>query len=145
MTQVDFYLTQSNQLKHALITACRLTQKALNQGHDVFIHADDAHQAEQIDKLLWTFNQRSFIPHAVIEGDNDKPCYEKVVIAYDHDHEVKHDVLINLAPRIPEFFSRFKRVAEIVSSDEEQRQQAREKFKFYRDRGYELNTHELKG
>ena len=145
MTRVDFYLTQSSQLKQALITACKLTEKASRQGHHVYIHADDEAQAQQLDKLLWTFNQSSFIPHALAEANTDVADCDKVMIGHDHDPEFKHDVMINLASSIPEFFSRFERVAEIVSGNEDQRQQARERFKFYRDRGYELNTHEIKG
>ena len=141
MTRVDFYLTQSKQLN----TACKLAAKASHQGHHVFIHADDEAQAQQLDKLLWTFNQTSFIPHSLATAGTDIKAYDKVIIGHDHDPEFKHDVMINLASTIPEFFSRFERVAEIVSGDEEQRQQARQRFKFYRDRGYQLNTHELKG
>ena len=32
---------------------------------------------------------------------------------------------------------------EIVSLDEEDRAQARDRFRFYRDRGYEIRTHDL--
>lgn len=144
MTQVDFYLTQSSQQQHALVTACRLAEKASKQGHHVFIHADDEPQAQQLDKLLWTFKQTSFIPHRIIESDTGTDSNDKVLIGHNHDPEFEHDVMINLATTIPDFFSRFKRVAEIVSGNEEQRQQARQRFKFYRDRGYELNTHEFK-
>lgn len=144
MTEVDFYLTQSSQITQALVTACRLTEKATEEGHHVFIHADDESQAQQLDKLLWTFNQTSFVPHALIDSASNDNLSGSVLIGHDHDPEFKHDVMINLAAVIPDFFSRFKRVVEIVSGDEKQRQQARQRFKFYRDRGYALNTHELK-
>jgi len=145
MTRVDFYLTQSNQLKQANYTACKLAEKAARQGHHVFIHANDEAQAQQLDKLLWTFEQTSFVPHSLVNADSQIDNAEKILIAHDHDPDFKHDVMINLASNIPDFFSRFERVAEIVSGDEEQRQQARQRFKFYRDRGYELNTHDIKG
>jgi len=144
VTQVDFYLTQSSQLKHALVTACRLTEKASKQGHHVFIHTGDETQAQQLDQLLWTFNQSSFVPHHLVDANTEIDPDDNVLIGHDHDPEFEHDVMINLATSIPDFFSRFKRVVEIVSGDEAQRQQARQRFKFYRDRGYALNTHELK-
>lgn len=144
MTQVDFYLTQSSQLKQAHTTACKLAEKASHLGHHVFIHADDEAQAQQLDKLLWTFKPNSFIPHRLVDSHNSNES-ELIMIGYDHEPECKHDVLINLASTIPDFFSRFERVAEIVSGNEEHRQQARQRFKFYRDRGYDLNTHEIKG
>jgi len=52
-------------------------------------------------------------------------------------------VLLNLRPEWPPFFSRFQRLIEIVSLDEQDRADARERFRFYRDRGYEIRTHDL--
>jgi len=144
MTRVDFYLTQKSQKKKIFNTACRLAEKASRQGRHIFIHTDDAEQAEKMDELLWTFRQGSFVPHAIIEAGASPSAYETILIGHDHDPECKHDVLINLASSIPDFFSRFERVAEIVSGDESQRDEARQRFKFYRDRGYELNTHDIK-
>jgi DNA polymerase-3 subunit chi len=52
-------------------------------------------------------------------------------------------VLINLAGSVPEFFSRYQRVAELVDGNEQRRTQGRERFRFYRDKGCELHTHQL--
>ena len=54
-----------------------------------------------------------------------------------------HDVLLNLTDEVPLFFSQFDRVAEFVDADENSRSLARSRFKFYKDRGYDLTTHEL--
>ena len=55
-----------------------------------------------------------------------------------------HDqVLINLRAEWPPFFSRFQRLVEIVSLDEEDCGSARGRFRFYRDRGYAIQTHDL--
>ena len=144
MTRVDFYLTQTKQRKQVLTTACRLAEKASRQGHHIFIHTDDESQAQQMDELLWTFRQGSFVPHVLIKAGTQPSVHDKIIISHDHVPEFKHDVMINLASSIPDFFSRFARVAEIVSGDESQRSEARQRFKFYRDRGYELNTHKIK-
>ena len=53
------------------------------------------------------------------------------------------DVMINLAPDVPGFFSRYARVAEVIDSDPARREAGRERFRFYRDRGYELKTHNI--
>ena len=53
------------------------------------------------------------------------------------------DVLINLSAEVPEFFSRYERVAEVVDADAARREQSRERYRFYRDRGYKLNTHQV--
>ena len=54
------------------------------------------------------------------------------------------DLLINLADEIPMFFSRFQRVVEVVSEDKQSRESGRNRFRFYRDRGYDLRTHQLR-
>ena len=66
-----------------------------------------------------------------------------MVIGTDNPPDMPTDVLINLKRDVPGFFSRFERVIEIVAGPEVQRNLARERFKFYRDRGYPLETHEL--
>jgi len=44
---------------------------------------------------------------------------------------------------MPSYFSRFRRVVEIVTRDSDDRALARDRFRFYRDRGYEITTHDL--
>ena len=53
-------------------------------------------------------------------------------------------MLINLGAEIPRVFGRFERVAELVDQRPELLSQSRERFRFYRERGYELKTHQLK-
>ena len=50
--------------------------------------------------------------------------------------------MINLAAEVPEFFSRYQRVAEVVDGHAERRERSRDRYRFYRDRGYKLNTHQ---
>ena len=56
---------------------------------------------------------------------------------------VHEEVLINLRNDLPSYFSRFRRVVEIVTADADDRAQARDRYRFYRDRGYEITTHDL--
>ncbi|MBF0266894.1 MAG: DNA polymerase III subunit chi [Gammaproteobacteria bacterium] len=55
----------------------------------------------------------------------------------------KEELLINLDEQIPLYFSRFHRFAEIISKQETAKSQARKRYKFYKDRGYPLITHEI--
>lgn len=142
MTRVDFYLTQASSDKQRLLTTCRLAEKANRLGHHVFIYADKAEQVQQLDDLLWTFREGSFLPHTTSHATDVKE--HSVVIGSQHQDDAAHDLMISLAENVPDCFSRFKRVAEIVAGSEEQKKSARQRFKFYRDRGYELETHELR-
>ena len=141
MTQIDFYLVPGESVENRLRFACRLTDKAYRLGNRVFIHTESAQQTRLLDDLLWTFQQNSFVPHSLYQDTGETPA--PVLLAHDAEPDAGSQVLINLAAEVPLFFSRFERVVEIVDQDENQRQQARERFKFYRDRGYDLHTHNL--
>jgi len=143
MTRVDFYLTQDPSPQQRHITACRLVEKAFRLGHHIYLHTDNAEQARQLDDLLWTFHNTSFVPHSCSDADSPTANYSPVMIGQQHHLDAKHDVLINLAGEIPDFFTRFERVAEIVGGQEEEREASRKRFRYYRDRGYALETHQL--
>lgn len=138
MTKVDFYILQSGSREHL---ACKLIEKAFTLGHRIYVHAGSEDQANKIDHLLWTFRAGSFIPHQRYQQDSndDSP----VQLGTHEAPDVHSDVLINLAPEVPLFFSRFQRVAELVGPDDQEKALGREHFQFYRDRGYSLDTHEI--
>ncbi len=140
LTKVDFYLVQGNDAPRRYRFACRLVDKAYTLGHRVHIHTDTAHTASQLDDLLWSFHDRSFIPHD-IEPQNQAQTPVTIGHGWMPD---QCDVLINLAAEIPEFFSRFKRVAEIIDQDEHRRERGRIHYRHYRDHGCALTHHELK-
>ncbi len=141
MTQVDFYILKDQSAGDRFTMACRLTGKAWQQGHRVYLHTNSDAEAQHLDRLLWTFRQDSFIPHSMFE-DAD---LELNPILIGHQGEVgdEHDVLVNLATEVPHFFSRFQRVAECIDHDAEIKQSGRNRYSFYRDRGYQLKTHEI--
>jgi DNA polymerase-3 subunit chi len=141
MTRVDFYLLNDNAETGKNLAVCKLTHKAFSLGHRIYILAPDFAQAQHLDRLLWTFNQGSFIPHGL--GAESPDADIPVLIGYDDPPATHEDVLIQLTAQVPEFFSRFRRVAEVVNGGEEEKAQARERFRFYRDRGYALQTHKI--
>lgn len=141
MTRIDFYVLSDSDAAGAEALACRLTEKIYKLGHQVYVHVDSDAQAQRLDTLLWTFRPGSFVPHARHCEDQQNPV--PVLIGCGIEPESHIDVLVNLAAEVPGFFSRFDRVAELVAGTPEHRAQAREKFRFYRDRGYALQTHNL--
>lgn len=145
MTRVDFYLLEQGGADRGLHTACRIAEKAWLAGHRIYIHAGDAQLATRLDDLLWTFRQGSFVPHQLITSDTVADPGTPIHIGYRAEPHHHDDVLINMAEDIPLFFSRFTRVVEIVAAEDTAKQQARQRYKFYRDRGYELNTHAIAG
>jgi DNA polymerase-3 subunit chi len=141
MTRIDFYILSQQHAEARQRFACRLAAKAWQQGHRVYIHTEGPEQSRRLDELLWTFNTDSFIPHSL----DDDAAADTVPVHIGHSGDPQHhdEVLINLAPEVPLFFSRFERVIELVDPHEETRRQGRERFRFYRDRGYPLENHTI--
>lgn len=139
MTQVDFYVVPDAGIDARLSVVARLADKAWNRGHRLYIHVGDEDQAQQLDELLWHFRPGSFIPHRLAGDGLD----EQVLIGWGQEPEHHNDVLINLAAAIPPFFSRFNRVAEVVTQDPKHLDILRSNWRFYRDRGYQLAKHDL--
>ncbi len=139
MTQVDFYVLPADDLLQRIHYACRLTAKALRSGHQVYLHAENEVMANQVDNLLWSFEPSSFIPHTMAKDESA----EAVIIGWQDCPGQHNDMLINLTNEVPEFFSRFNRVSEIVVQESQCLDASRVSFKFYKDRGYPLQTHKF--
>ncbi len=140
MTRIDFYVLNAGKPDHYRF-ACQLTEKIYKTGHQLLINTDSESAAQQLDTMLWTFRDQGFIPHAIYQPQGAQ--IEPVLISCTAEPDTHSDVLLNLTNEVPSFFSRFQRVAEIVSQQEQQRQAARQRYKFYRDRGYQIVTHEI--
>lgn len=146
MTRIDFYIIEEGSEAATETFICRLTEKAWSQNNAVYIHALDAQHATKYDELLWTFNHDSFVPHQQIQNETEQNKINNVLIGHQMTENTPityHDVLINLNHETPSFFSQFERVAEIITTDETSRSKGRERYQFYRDRGYALETHKL--
>ncbi len=146
LTRIDFYILPeaAKPPEGAVMTACKLCDKATASGQRVYIHAPDTNVANALNSALWSFRQGSFIAHERFEpGVTLEEPAPAVLIGAAEPPADHLGVMINFAAEVPAFFSRFERVLEIVDGDAEQRAQSRVRFKFYRDRGYELATHNL--
>lgn len=142
MTRIDFY--QISPEEKTSDFCCRLISKIWRHGHEIYVHTPEADTAKEIDELLWSFRPESFIPHGLLKEEGDsEPTPSPVEIGFLADPGRHKDVLINFSENIPDFFSRFERVAEIVPFEEEKRTVARKNYQFYKDRGYPLHYHKL--
>jgi DNA polymerase-3 subunit chi len=139
VTRVGFYVVQAAEQGNRLQVAVRLADKAFQQGHRIFINAVDEAQARTLDELLWTYRPASFLPH----GLHGQEHSDTIAIGWGQEPQNHNDLLINLQLDIPSFFSRFARVAEVVTQDPASLQALRESWKFYKQRGYQLEKHDL--
>ncbi len=141
--RVDFYLLKSAATQQRLSFACRLTEKAYLRDLRIVIVQDTLADAQTLDELLWTFNERSFIPHKICLDEASIDPSTPVHLTLELSAMCSADLLVNLSPRLPGHLQRYPRIAEIIDADEERRRLGRERFKAYRDQKLTLETHQI--
>jgi len=143
MTQVDFYVLKDSGRRDRFDFACRLVERIRRSDLRVLIHCPNAEQARHLDRLLWTYREDSFLPHGLV-GETD-PVLTPILISADGQPDSEDQVLVNLDPRpeAPAFFSRFRRLCELLDQDPATLQAGRRRFAYYRDCGYPLQHHRV--
>lgn len=122
---------------------CRLTQTVLNKSeHSLVIVDDQTDRLQALDEHLWSFDATSFIPHTLITDNQVTAEKLSAPVTLLSSLPPNFDgVVLNLAPTalaltkngtLPE------RVLEIITPDEISKQQGRDKYRAYRDLGFEL-------
>ena len=137
MTKVDFY----TGVKDKLQTACLLSHKAMQNGLRVVLHTPDEATTNELDLMLWQYPPAAFIPHC--RSSDDSATDSPVIIAHQEEPFPHNEMLISLHTACLPFFSRFERVIEIVGLDEVDTKLGRERYGFYRERGYEMRHFDL--
>jgi DNA polymerase-3 subunit chi len=141
--KVDFYPLGEPDRRARLVTACRLAEKAYDQGLRVAVRTASAAETAEFDELLWTFSDRSFVPHVVWPTEPDVVAATPVVVGSSSLPPSHRDVLINLAPDAPADFSAYARICEVVGGDEDARKAGRHRWRTYRDAGCAPEAHPL--
>lgn len=139
MTEVWFYVSDDDAADARARLLQRLLERAVRSDRQLYLHGRDAAAVDRLDQWLWRLP--GFLPHARLEDTEAQAS--PVVLGSGDDPGEQHDVLVNLDDDVPDFFSRFQRVVELVTGDKNERQKSRERWKFYRDRGYPVTRHEL--
>jgi DNA polymerase-3 subunit chi len=137
MTSIDFYFNADDRLQ----VACRLAGKAVSQGKRVLVHTPDAELASRFDRMLWTWQALSFVPHCA--AHDPLAAETPVLLSSTEDIPPQCDVVLNLGVEAPPHFERFARLLEIVGAEETERLAGRERYKYYQARGYKISNHDL--
>ena len=144
--RVDFYVSGDAGEPARLKLACRIAEKAYLAKQSVVIWTDDAALLPRVDEMLWTFGDGSFVPHDVVTRE-DIPCEAPVALTTGPLPSLVDnrpaDVLINLGMSVPPFFEKFGRVAEFLDGRPEVRIAGRERFKTYRGKSIDPQTHNV--
>jgi len=142
-TQVVFYLLGAADPRARLTTACRIAEKACGQGLRVAVRTASPSETAELDDLMWTFSDRSFVPHAVWPAEPAVADETPVLLASGALPASHRDVLINLAADAPVEPSAFGRICEIVGADPDSKQRARLRWRGYREAGLSPASHDV--
>lgn len=137
MTRIDFYHYAEDKLRFA----CRLATTAFERASRLVVYSPDMTTLQSFDRALWTFQATRFVPHcfagAAIAAETP------VVLSATGEGLPHHDVLLNLGDEWPPFFASFERLLEIVAVDEGDKERARARYAFYRQRGYDIRVNAI--
>ena len=137
MTRIDFY--QISQSRHSADgVVCKLCHKAYEHQQNVLLFTANQQQSDHFDQLLWTSSEESFLPH---DQSEQQDLLTPILINHQADPRGERQLLINLSEEIPLFFAQFERVIELVT--DQNKSLARTHYSYYKERGYELNHHNL--
>jgi DNA polymerase-3 subunit chi len=137
VTSIDFYFNAEDRLQ----VACRLAGKAAGRNKRVLLFAPEAELASRIDRMLWTWPATGFVAHCM--AHDPLAAETPVLIAADEETAPDCEILLNLSTTCPPRFERFARLLELVGTDAAERDAGRERYRFYRDRGYSITNHDL--
>jgi DNA polymerase III subunit chi len=140
--RVDFYVSTEAGEGARLRLACRVAEKAYLAKQKVVVFSDEPALLPKFDELLWTFGDGSFVPHDVVTREGEV-LEAPVALTTGPLPEGAADVLVNLGAGVPPFFERFGRVAELLDARPDVRAAGRERFKTYRAKSIDPQTHNV--
>ncbi|WP_254461470.1 DNA polymerase III subunit chi [Xanthomonas sacchari] len=141
MMRADFYLIAKPRfLNEPLRLVCELARKANDANLWTLVLARDMAQAEELDELLWAFDDEAYIPHQIAGADADEE-EAQVLIAPPGVDAPARPLVINL--RDAPYLGACDRVLEVVPADPSAREPLRERWKQYKAQGYAVNKHDM--
>lgn len=143
MTRISFLHGAADRIQSAAQWLQRAWAERPAAEFPILVYVPDTEQATRLDRLLWTQPALSFVPHC---STSSMLAAETPILLTDRlDEPARECCLVNLSDDLPPGFSRFEHLVEIVSTDDKDRLPARGRFKFYRDRGYAIESHDISG
>lgn len=134
MTRVEFFFNVDDKLAKV----AELCEKAVDKGRQLTIFTQGEAMSGALQQRLWQQSTTSFL--ASVKADEAMSQFSAIVLANNNENLVQDDILINLQAEYPPFFSRFRYLVELVGNEEADKATARARFRFYRDRGYEIKS-----
>jgi DNA polymerase-3 subunit chi len=140
MPRADFYLIDKPRFRaEPLLLVCELAKKAFASEQPTLVLVRSQDQAEALDEHLWSFDENAFIPHQIAGDDDDE--ITAVLIVPPGITAADRPLVINLrdecAPGL------FERVLEVIPADDAERSGSRERWKTYKQAGFDVAKHDM--
>lgn len=142
MTEIAFHFSLSDKLAYS----CRLLRKVCGRDTRAVV-LGDAQQIGRLDQLLWTFSAADFLAHCRADSKPETLAMSPIVLTEQLStlrvDPSQSPVLVNLSTQLPAGFEKYERLIELIGQDEEDTAQARQRWKYYKARGYAIKHHDL--
>ena len=130
MKRIDFHSQVADKIHYS----CRLIRKARAANCQILVLSQSDQQAKELDQALWSFSASDFLPHVMMA--DPLAANTPIIITTEITNPLPHhDVLINLSQNLPQNFTQFNRVIEVVSQQEDDANTARQRFRMYQQQG----------
>jgi DNA polymerase-3 subunit chi len=141
VTEVAFHFGAPDRLAYT----CKLLRKATSKGARLLVRLE-AGQVAALDNALWNLSPTEFLTHCdAAAAPAVRSRSAVLLVEAGAALDPGFPVLVNLAEDVPEGFEQFQRVIEVVSTDEQERSLARQRWRHYTGLGYTITRHDLKG
>ena len=139
MTRIDFH----SNVGDSLLYACRLVRKAYQAGQPHHRRGRAGAPARFRRTVVDLFRARLRAAlhgrHAARRANADRAGHES------RRRPASSGAAQSRARRVPAQFARFERLLEVVGNAHDELAAGRERYRFYRDRGYALNNYKQGG
>ena len=142
LPKVNFYILSSQSEQGRQAFACKLAEKSFRLGFKTYILTNSLQQAQQMDKLLWTFRANSFVPHEIYQHSLPSTA-NAIIIGTQQPPAPWQHTLINLSTHCPEKIELAEQIFELLDNDETQKQAGRLRYRQYQTLGITPNTHKI--
>ena len=129
MTHIEFIFNVVDKTRFAI----GLTEHLIRRNRSALIYFEDQKAIDHFSLSL--LEKELFIPHLIEENT----ILNKLSLTHSRI-DLMDDTLINFASKEIKGFSRYLKMYELVGHDDEDKKSARERYRFYKDCGYQVNS-----
>ena len=143
VTEVEFHTGVADRVGFA----CRLLRKACRSGARVLVTAPPGVLAE-LDRSLWTFEEREFLPHVRVPGGAPAVCRRTPIwlataapVVVDAAAGPAPRLVVNLGAEAPADLQALDRLIEVLSAEADDVDRGRARWRAYKAAGMNIVHH----